>query len=147
MLFTTNKHLKLCTSVLTLGLLFAFPGRFAFALGVGEINITSGLNEPLKAVIPLSASPEELNTLEVQLAPSSAFARAGMERHHDLDSFSFKLIRKGDNPHVRVRSYKPMREPVLEFVLSFIWQNGAIHKDYSIFLSPTGHQMSTQSEP
>ena len=51
------------------------------ALGLGEIDVRSALNEPFDAQVTLtSATNEQLETLRVSIASSEAFARAGIPR-------------------------------------------------------------------
>ncbi|MGD8927244.1 MAG: hypothetical protein PVG20_10350, partial [Thioalkalispiraceae bacterium] len=51
------------------------------ALGFGNINMKSALNEPLVAEIELlSATPDDIKGLEVKLASREAFLRAGVDR-------------------------------------------------------------------
>ena len=48
----------------------------AWALGLGEIRLSSALNEPLSAEIDLvAATPEELAALSAGLASPEVFAR------------------------------------------------------------------------
>ena len=64
-----------------LALALALGASSAHALGLGAIEVKSGLNQPLVAEIPiLSAGPGELEELEVRLASPEAFARVGLER-------------------------------------------------------------------
>ncbi len=47
-----------------------------WALGLGEIQMESALNEPLNATIELlSATPDELDNLHVSLASAETFER------------------------------------------------------------------------
>ena len=53
----------------------------AWALGLGDIRLSSALNEPLRAEIELlAATPEELNNLTIQLASQETFQRYDLER-------------------------------------------------------------------
>ncbi|MDH3901018.1 MAG: hypothetical protein OEU51_08235, partial [Gammaproteobacteria bacterium] len=50
----------------------------AVALGLGDIEVQSALNDPFRAVIELtSATDEELEKLKVSLASPGAFSQAG----------------------------------------------------------------------
>ncbi|HLU05988.1 MAG TPA: hypothetical protein VKZ91_05475, partial [Woeseiaceae bacterium] len=63
---------------LVLGLLLASD---VWALGLGDIRLSSALNEPLRAEIQLlSATPDELSNLKVELAPAATFERYGIDR-------------------------------------------------------------------
>ena len=57
------------------------------ALGLGEIEMYSALNQTLDAEIAiLSATDSELEEMQVRLASSDAFARAGLEQSPILDT-------------------------------------------------------------
>ena len=57
----------------------------SFALGLGEIEVNSFLNQPLSAEIEvISARPGEVDDLLVSLATREAFTRAGLDRPRHL---------------------------------------------------------------
>ncbi len=61
--------------------LFLLLSSEIWALGLGEINLESALNEPLRAKIELlSATPEELDDLTIGLASVETFDRYGLDR-------------------------------------------------------------------
>ena len=62
-----------------LALLLALPSA-AFALGLGDIRLLSALNAPLEAEIDLvDVTPEEMSTVQAQLASRETFARYGLD--------------------------------------------------------------------
>ena len=73
----------------------------ALGLGLGEIRLNSSLNEPLSAEIDLvAATPEELATLNAQLASQEVFARYGLDRPAYLGSLEFSVGRGQDGRSV-----------------------------------------------
>ena len=65
---------------LVLMMALSLPGA-AHALGLGEIHVNSGLNEPLAADIEIvGATAEELTSLTASIANRDAFLRFGVER-------------------------------------------------------------------
>ena len=61
-----------------------------WALGLGEIELNSALNQPLSAEIRLvSASLEEVDTLKVALASRDTFERYGLDRPAYLNDLTF----------------------------------------------------------
>jgi len=65
-----------------------------WALGLGEIELHSALNQRLDAEIELvSATADELASLDVSLAPLASFQRYGLERPAYLSSLVFELGR------------------------------------------------------
>jgi pilus assembly protein FimV len=111
----------------------------AWALGLGDIRLRSALNEPLRAEIELlSATPEELDNLDVMLASAETFARYGLDRPLYLQRIEFKLIRSGgiDGNVVTVRSLDPVTEPFMTFLVEATWSRGRLLREYTLLLDP-----------
>ena len=108
------------------------------ALGLGEIDVRSALNEPFDAQVTLtSATNEQLETLRVSIASSEAFARAGIPRTAILREFEFAVERSGDGkPVIRISTDDPIREPFMDFLLEAAWPSGRMLKQYTILVDP-----------
>lgn len=106
------------------------------ALSLGEVEVHSKLNQALNGTIPLSASKEELASLKVTMASNEAFSRFGIEQSDLLKSMTFEVVNNNGTAHIKVTSKRPIREPLLEFVLSVYWGNGKMLREFAIFLSP-----------
>ena len=66
--------------------------NYGFALGMGDIEVNSALNQQLDARIEvLSASAEDAETLIIKLASREEFARAGLDRPYELSSLKIYL--------------------------------------------------------
>jgi pilus assembly protein FimV len=113
------------------------PGP-VFALGLGKLVLDSGLNEPLEARIELlSPTREELDSLNVALAGSEAFERAGVVRDFILSSLKFELRESDEGPDViRVYSREAIREPYLNFLVEINWSKGRLVREYTVLLDP-----------
>ena len=73
-----------------------------WAIGLGDINLDSALNEPLRAEIELlSATPEELANLNVELASAETFSRYGIDRPFYLQGIEFALSQAAEWPDRR----------------------------------------------
>lgn len=119
-----------------LGLLLLSWSSALHALGLGEIEVQSQLNQPLRATIALpSATAAELETLVVRVAPNSAFDRAGIELAAYVSSLQFEVVREG-TPSVRVTSTELAREPFLSFLIEARWAGGRILREYTVLLDP-----------
>jgi pilus assembly protein FimV len=88
------------------------PG-ISFALGLGEINVSSFLNQPLRAEIDvISARPGEIDNLLVSLASTDSFARAGLSRPNHLTDLRFEVKKQGgDQATIIVTSNNAVTEP------------------------------------
>lgn len=105
----------------------------AHALGLGEIEIKSRLNQPLSAVIPISAAtPREMESLSIELASNEDFERSGMERAEFLSSLKFEI----KDSIIRVTSKELAREPFVSFLLDVRWNGGRLLREYTVLLDP-----------
>ena len=68
------------------------------AAGLGKLNVTSALGEPLKAEIELVAEKNEIGSLAARLATPDAFERAGLAYSSLLTSVKVSIEKvDGDN--------------------------------------------------
>ena len=118
-------------------LAFLLAGN-AWAVGLGDIKLDSALNEPLRAeIVLLSATPEELGGLSVQLGSADDFARYGIDRPFFLQGVEFRVVqRSGNNSVVEVRSRSPITEPFLTFLVEATWPSGRLLREYTVLLDP-----------
>jgi pilus assembly protein FimV len=110
----------------------------ALGLGLGEIRLNSSLNEPLSAEIDLvAATPEELATLNAQLASQEIFARYGLDRPAFLGSLEFSVGRGQDGRSVLlVHSRDAISEPFVSFLIDVTWPRGRLLREYTVLLDP-----------
>jgi len=122
----------------TLGTLFLLVPSAALALGLGNIQLHSALNEPLNAEIGLlSVDRDEVGRIEAALASLEDFARAGVDRPAVLMFLQFDVVRSADGrPYVQVTSSEPIREPFLNFILEVEWPSGRLLREYTVLLDP-----------
>ncbi len=130
------RRIGLLTTLWT-ALLF-FPAS-SVSLGLGEIEVSTFLNQPLKAEIEvLSARPGEIDDLLVSLASREAFDKAGLERPADLSRLRFKVEKSedGQNARVLVSTKTPVKEPFLNFLVEADWAKGRLLREFTILLDP-----------
>lgn len=109
----------------------------AWALGLGDIQSESHLNQPFEARIPLvSATTRELATLNVRLAPQAAFERAGLDTAPVLDELQFEIVTDQGSPYIRVTTEEVVREPFLSFLIEARWGQGRLVREYTVLLDP-----------
>ncbi len=116
----------------------SFWSNSSWALGLGEIHLNSGLNEPLNADIDIiAATPEELTALRASLAPREAFTRYGIDRPPFLTSFTFKVGKSKEGHDVLiVRSTDSIPEPFVTFLVDVNWARGHLMREYTVLLDP-----------
>lgn len=113
------------------------PG-WVYALGLGDIELNSYLNEPLDAKAELlSATQADLDSLKVSLASRADFARAGVEYHSSLYLLQFDVEAASDGKHyIKIHSKENFREPFLNFLLELNWGKGRIIREYTLLIDP-----------
>ena len=117
--------------------LFALPG-ISWALSFGEISSNSYLNQQLDAEVKLhTLNPSEVIDARVTLASRQAHERADINMNPILQKLRFNVITKGKNDFVvKISTKRPVKEPVIEFVLELDWATGRIQRPFSIHLDP-----------
>jgi pilus assembly protein FimV len=109
-----------------------------FAIGLGNIEIQSTLNDPLNAVIEItSASKQELDELKVVLAPRESFEKMGISRPVILDDFKFSVEQPPRGlPVIRITTRQSVREPFLDFLIEASWSKGRLLRQYTLLVDP-----------
>jgi pilus assembly protein FimV len=120
-----------------LGIVTAVASINAAALGLGEIELDSALNEQLDARIELmdvgGLAPSEII---ISLASSEDFDRVGVERFFYLTDLEFEVTFERDSAVVVVSSSRPVTEPYLNFIVEVLWPNGRMLKEFTLLLDP-----------
>lgn len=138
--------------VASLGLaaLLVAPG-LAFALGLGEIEIHSALNQPMDAEIELVGfNADEIDELKVELANQQVFERVGIPRPYILTRLKFTPAVSAGKPIIRVTSTDSVREPFLTFLIDVRWSKGKLLREYTVLLDPPvfgGQAKATVQKP
>ena len=107
------------------------------ALGVGDIEVSSGLNQPFDARIEIfGAKPGEILDLSARLAEKDAFERAGLARPYSLTTLKFNVVSSegGTSGYIHITSRDGIREPALEFIVEVEWPRGSLQRKYSVLL-------------
>src|SRR5581483_10150095 len=132
-------------------LLLMMPSA-AFALGFGDIRLLSPLNSPLDAQIELlDATPEEMQTLQAQIASRDTFARYGLDWPVFLSSVQVKVVRPSDGKaYITLKSTDPITEPFVSVLVEVNWARGHLVREYDMLLDPpvyTPGQNASSSTP
>ena len=116
-------------------ILFLLPTAL-WALGVGSIQVSSGLNQAFDAKIPIvGAKQGELDELRAGLAEKDIFDRAGLARPHSLSALKFQVVSTGDSSgYIHITSRTGIREPALEFIVEVRSPGGSLRRKYSVLL-------------
>ncbi len=121
-----------------LSLLGAFSAGLVQALGLGEAEVKSSLNQPLRAEIELvNVGSLEENEILPGLATREEFLKAGVDRVYFLSDIRFKVATNEAGKLVVVlTTTKPVREPFLNFLAEVIWPSGRLLREYALLIDP-----------
>ena len=109
----------------------------SYALGLGEIESSSHLNQPFRAKINLlSTSVGDVKRLRVKVASPEVFRRVGIDRPAYLNSVSFTPTVRNGKPIILVSSNQPITQPFLNFLIEVSWPDGQLLKEYTVLLDP-----------
>jgi pilus assembly protein FimV len=109
----------------------------AWALGLGQLEVQSALNQPFRAEIELSATTDELQGLKVGLADADMFARQGLDRPAFLSRLEFRVVTGRDGRSViQITSRESIAEPFVTLLVQATWPRGRNVKEYTVLLDP-----------
>ncbi|HEY0634150.1 MAG TPA: FimV/HubP family polar landmark protein [Gammaproteobacteria bacterium] len=109
-----------------------------FALGLGDIQLRSGLNQQLDAEIELlSVDSSEVDKIAVSLASYETFAKLGVDRPAILMNLNFEVLKRPSGaPYIKVKSKSLINEPFLDFLVEVKWPTGKMLREYTLLLEP-----------
>jgi len=108
------------------------------ALGLGELDLQSQLNQRLSAHIPVFVADEiDPTDINVRLATDAHFERAGITRSATVSQLMFSPKRNADGKMViSIKSRSRVTEPMLSFVLEVAEGEVTTVKKYTVMLPP-----------
>ena len=122
---------------LTAAVLTALVTANAAAVGLGKLTVLSGLGQPLRAEIELTAvTPDEARTLQPKLASVDAFRQANIEFNNMLQTLRFAIEQRGNRHFIRVTSPQAITEPFVDVLLELSSVNGRLVREYTMLLDP-----------
>ncbi|MEM1091882.1 MAG: FimV/HubP family polar landmark protein [Pseudomonadota bacterium] len=110
----------------------------AWSLGLGEIQVSSKLNQPLEAEIALLYDDvTEPESTEVSLAAPEDFERVGLDASALLVDLTFSVQADAAGRYViAVTSVEPVTDPFVDFLIEVNWPNGRLLREYVVLLDP-----------
>ena len=125
-------------TALVMALTGALTAGNAVALGLGDIDLKSSLNQPFNAEVELlSATEDELHELKVALGSRQAFDSAGIDRSAFLTKLKFTVTQNNTRtPVIRITSREPVTEPFLDFLLEIAWSKGKLLREFTVLVDP-----------
>jgi len=118
------------------------PGD-ARAAGLGRLAVQSALGQPLVAEVELTLRPgESLTDLSARVVIPQSQSGAAADPHHNaiLAGAAVSAHRRANGqPYLRIRTMRPLSEPLLEFIVEVQGGGGAVGRWYAALLDPPGY--------
>ncbi|MDO8311865.1 MAG: FimV/HubP family polar landmark protein [Sideroxyarcus sp.] len=108
------------------------------ATGLGGINVSSNLGQPLKAEIELvSVDKADRSSISAKLASAEAFKKAGIDYPYALPKLKFEVVNLGTGEsYVKVTSGQAVNEPFVTLLVEITWSTGKLMREYTFLLDP-----------
>lgn len=118
------------------------------AAGLGGINVTSSLGQPLKAEIEIvSVDKTSKPTLRAKLASVDAYKSAGVDYPYTLPKIKFQVEEhENGEPYVKVTSAQPINEPFVTLMVELSWSAGKLLREYTFLLDPADYKAEQPKE-
>ena len=117
------------------------------AIGLGDIQVDSALNQPFAARVPLFAvASDEIDSVRVRLADNDDFERMGIERVDYLGNLRFR-VEPGAPPRIVIEADRAVREPLLTLLLDVRGVTGRVLREYTVLLDPPAPVVASAARP
>jgi pilus assembly protein FimV len=148
--FSSKRITKLhqLTAAIALALTSGWVSQ-ADAAGLGRLTVQSGLGQPLRAEVEVTAlAKDEVASLSAKLAPVEAFKQAGLEYNAALNSLRFAVDKRPDGRAVvRITSSQPVNEPFVDLLVELNWASGKFVREYTFLLDPPELKIAREPVP
>lgn len=132
-----NYAVRLIAPVLLGALILLFPADGLRALGLGEARVDSWLGQPLDVSIRLiELEGEAVESVSVGPASLQDFERLGVPTDSLGLGLEVTVDRSARPPVVRVRSQRPVNDPIVQILIDARWSSGRVLREYTLFLDP-----------
>lgn len=124
----------------------------AYALGLGDLQVNSALDQVLDGQIPIIVDVEEdITNIKVALASSDDYKRVDLDKSYVPTNIHVDIVDENDRKYIVVSSRGPISEPIVSLLISVDWANGHLLREYTILLDPplfnTSQTQQNYSDP
>jgi len=117
----------------------------AFALGLGTLEVSSNLDQPLSGRIELNVQPsDDLSGLTAVIAPRSDFDTLGLEYPEYLKDIGIIVDQLDSTPALVITSNGVViKEPFINFLVRVEWAGGSFLREYTALIDPPVYAAET----
>lgn len=125
------------TYLISFLVMMSFLPFFAYSITLGDINVYSFLNQPLKAKITLlNFKGTSTTDIKAALAPNSVYKELGLKTTRPLPPLNFVISKENQNYFVVITSPQVISDPIIEFVIEVDDKGQQVYRNYVILLDP-----------
>lgn len=117
----------------------------AFGLGLGALEVSSNLDQPLSGRIQLKVEPsDDLTNLTAVIAPREDFDSLGLEYPEYLKDIGITFDQLGSVPSLVITSNDVIiKEPFINFLVRVEWAGGSFLREYTALIDPPVYAAET----
>ncbi len=121
----------------------------AGALGLGRLNVTSPLGQPLVAEVDLTVAPgEDVDSIRANIASPAVYRAANVEYQSVVQTIRAQVQRRANGqPYLRLVSTQSLNDPYLDLLLEVNSSTGRLVREYVFLLDPPGAAAAQSVEP
>ncbi|TAG02951.1 MAG: LysM peptidoglycan-binding domain-containing protein [Betaproteobacteria bacterium] len=121
----------------------------AYSLGLGRLNVTTALGQPLVAEVDLTATTgDDLDSIRANIASPAAYKAANVEYQGILQTIRVQVLRRGNGqPFLRLTSTQAINEPYLDVLVEVNSNTGRLVREFVFLLDPPGSASPQSIEP
>lgn len=119
----------------------------SLALTLGRFQAQSAMGEPLRAEVEIAQyTPDELRSLQAQLASPKSFQQAGMEFNPALQGVTTRIENRGDGrPVIVLIGRIPIQDSFIDLILETQSATSKVVKNYALLLNSAAPASSSSN--
>jgi len=119
------------------------------ALGLGRLNVTTSLGQPLVAEVDLSvASGDDVDSIKASIASPAVYRASNVEYQGVLQTVRAQVLKRANGqPYIRLASNQAINDPYLDILLEVNSSTGRMVREYVFLLDPPGVGAAQNIEP
>lgn len=113
-----------------------------YAAGLGGINVTSALGQPLKAEIEVvSVDKADKSSIKAKLASAEAYKNAGVDFPYGVPKIKFQVEERANgDSYIKVTTAQPVNDPFVTLMVELTWSSGKLLREYTFLLDPVDYK-------
>ena len=109
----------------------------SWALGLGEITVTSKLGERFNATVEITDTDGlDAEQIKASNATDDIYTLLNVDNSFIYQGFKLDFSTLDDKVVLNISTSDSIREPYLNFVIQLRWPSGQVNKEFKVFIDP-----------